>query len=161
MNSVAVLGLGYVGLPLTLAISSKYQVVGYDNNIEYLRDINKSIPLIESNFKDFSVPGDLTFTSDLNLLIYCNIYIISLPILFNQFSIVDSSYILATSTTIGSLLKSDDIIIFEATVYNGCTEQECLSIIELNSGLKKNNDFKFATLRKDLILEFLSVHKFI
>lgn len=159
MNSVAVLGLGYVGLPLTLAISSKYQVIGFDNSISHLREINNKIPLIESNYKDFIVPEDLTFTSDLNLLIYCNIYIISHPIVFNQSNLFDSSYILATSTTIGSLLKQNDVVIFEATVYNGCTEKDCLSIIELNSGLKYNTDFKFTTLRKDLILEFLSVNK--
>ena len=141
-EKIAVIGLGYVGLPVALAFAKKLSVIGFDNNAD-------RIALLQNNIdpsKEISQEGfygcDIQFTNSLELLREASFYIIAVPTPVTKDHLPDLSYLQAASTTIGQVLKKGDYVVFESTVYPGCTEEDCLPIIESMSGLKVGIDFK-------------------
>jgi len=140
--SIAVIGLGYVGLPLAVAFGNKYQVVGFDTNEERLNalkigedETNQTTSIEIQNAKG------LTFSANLLDIQDCNIYIVTVPTPVDQNKLPDLSPLLKASKMIGSILKKGDIVIYESTVYPGCTEEDCVPVLEKTSGLKYNDDF--------------------
>lgn len=139
---IAVIGLGYVGLPLAVEFSKKYHTIGFDvdeNRVEELRnaiDVKKTL----SNFSLEQV-SKLYFSSRRNDLENCNIYIITVPTPINKYNKPDLSQLILASETVARFLQRGNIVIYESTVYPGCTEDDCVSILEKESGLKYNEDF--------------------
>ncbi len=140
--SIAVIGLGYVGLPLAVAFGNKYQVVGFDTNEERLNalkigedETNQTTSVEIQNAKG------LTFSANLLDIQDCNIYIVTVPTPVDENKLPDLSPLLKASKMIGSILKKGDIVIYESTVYPGCTEEDCVPVLEKTSGLKYNDDF--------------------
>lgn len=141
---IAIIGLGYVGLPLAIAFAEKYPVVGFDideNRISQLKlgiddtdeaDLNQLKHALESN---------LSLTENLEDLRGCNVFIITVPTPIDHFKQPNLRPLLKASEMIGSILKRGDVVIYESTVYPGCTEEDCVPILEQSSGLTFNKDF--------------------
>lgn len=142
-SKVALVGLGYVGLPIALAFARKIKAIGFDINasrIEMMRNaIDPSNELDASAFDDC----DITFTNDIEVLKEANFYIIAVPTPVDQHNVPDLTPVLKASETIGRVIKKGDYVVFESTVYPGCTEEDCLPVIEKISGLKAGVDFKY------------------
>ncbi|MBS1526226.1 MAG: nucleotide sugar dehydrogenase [Bacteroidetes bacterium] len=147
---MAVIGLGYVGLPLAIEFAKKYNVLGFDiktNRIEELKRGEDSTK--EANTDDLQMvtqkpdknSAGLHFSSSPDDLRECNLYIVTVPTPINQFKAPDLGPLLKASAMIGQVLKQDDIVIYESTVYPGCTEEDCVPVLEKTSGLKFNRDF--------------------
>ncbi len=151
MNSnikIVVVGLGYVGLPLAIEFSKKYKVIGFDINQKRVDELNNGIDITqeadlnEMKFvTELQVNRGLTFTSEISEIKNSNIYIVTVPTPINEFKAPDLFPLLNASEMIGKCLKIGDIVIYESTVYPGCTEEECVPVLEQNSGLKFNTDF--------------------
>ena len=141
-NKIAIVGLGYVGLPLAVEFGKKFITIGYDINKNRISQLCKGIDLtLESNLKEIRNSKKLTFTSDTKDIKKCNIYIITVPTPIDKFNTPDLTPLLIASETVGKLLKKNDIVIYESTVYPGCTEEDCVPILEKNSSFKFNIDF--------------------
>jgi len=147
---IAVVGLGYVGLPLAVEFAKKYNVVGFDINSARIHDlINQKdatgevdINLLNQVLKKRPKGGKGLYLSNAILSVKkCNIYIITVPTPINQLKSPDLQPLLRASEMIGKLLDPKDIVIFESTVYPGCTEEECVPVLEKSSGLKYNDNF--------------------
>jgi UDP-N-acetyl-D-glucosamine/UDP-N-acetyl-D-galactosamine dehydrogenase len=139
---LAVIGLGYVGLPLAVEFSKKRPVVGFDSNrvrIAALRE-GHDITLEVSDAELTSVP-QLALSADIADLADCNVYIATVPTPIDQYKRPDLTPLLRASETIGKVLKKNDVVIYESTVYPGATEEECVPVLEKTSGLKFNVDF--------------------
>ena len=142
MIAIAVIGLGYVGLPLAVAFSEKYTVVGFDINKKRVDELNNAFDFTnEVSTEKLLELKQLQFSSNPQAIIGCNIFIITVPTPINQFKAPDLSYLLAASALVGGMLKEGDLVIYESTVYPGCTEEDCVPVLELNSGLVFNKDF--------------------
>ena len=139
---IAVIGLGYVGLPLAVEFGKKRSVVGFDidkRRIEELKDgIDKTLEISKRELEDSK---NLNFTSEVNDLKKCNFFIVTVPTPIDEDNKPDLNPLLKASTLIGSLIKRGDIVVFESTVYPGATEEECVPILEKESSLKFNKDF--------------------
>ena len=142
-NKIAVIGLGYVGLPLAAAFSEKYTVLGYDNDLARVRELNAGWDRIELMSKDdlIQLHRRLTFSDDPQSLSDCNTYIITVPTPVTIDKKPDLSFLMEASKTVGQHLKKADTVIYESTVYPGCTEEDCVPVLEQASGLKFNTDF--------------------
>lgn len=161
-QQIGIIGLGYVGLPLALAFADKYRVIGYDINVQRIADlkngidsthevdeatINTAIGTALSNQSQqennslHSKSPNLAFTSDFSMLKQCTIYIVTVPTPVDINFQPDLSYLRKASLQIGSILKQGDIVIYESTVYPGCTEEECVPELEKSSRLIFNQDF--------------------
>ncbi|VTQ07441.1 nucleotide sugar dehydrogenase [Sphingobacterium daejeonense] len=141
---IAIVGQGYVGLPLAVEFSKHYQVLGFDINHKRIQDLKQALDHtqeVKSADLQKSIKNGLLFTSDLNDLTDCNIYIVTVPTPIDSFKLPDLSFLRKASEMIGSVLKPEDIVIYESTVYPGCTEEECIPILEKSSGLRFNQDF--------------------
>ncbi len=139
---VGIVGLGYVGLPLAVEASKHYQVVGYDINgqrIEAL--VNGRDTTMEVSVDELRNSPQLTFTSSLTDLSECNFFIITVPTPVDAYKNPDLRPLLSATSAVGSVLKKNDIVVYESTVYPGCTEDDCVPLLELESGLKFNEDF--------------------
>mgnify|MGYP000191351173 CR=1 FL=1 len=140
---IAIIGLGYVGLPLAVEFSKKYKVIGFDinqNRIDELEICNDSTLEVEDSAIT-SVRDNLNFTSSIDDTKECNIYIVSVPTPIDEFNKPNLEPLISSSKSIGTVIKKDDIIIYESTVYPGVTEEVCVPILEQQSGLKFNKDF--------------------
>lgn len=141
-KKLAVIGLGYVGLPIALEFAKKLKVVGFDINakrVEMMRNkIDPSQELESSAFEGC----DIEFTNDLNVLRQANFFIVAVPTPVDEHNVPDLVPVTRASETIGKVIKKGDYVVFESTVYPGCTEEDCLPIIEKLSGLKNITDFK-------------------
>lgn len=140
---ISIIGLGYVGLPLAVAFAEKFQVVGYDINesrIQDLKDGNDQTLEVESILLE-SVKSNISYTSDIQDTKECNIYIITVPTPVDEANRPDLTPLLNSSLTVGSVLKKEDIIIYESTVYPGVTRDVCVPQLEKSSGLIFNKDF--------------------
>src|SRR6187200_2876465 len=139
---LALIGLGYVGLPIALAFARKIDVIGFDINekrVEMMRNnIDPSNELEAAAFGNCSI----TFTTDLNVLREARFFVVAVPTPVDQHNVPDLTPVLRASETIGKVIKKGDYVVFESTVYPGCTEEDCLPIIEKLSGLKNVVDFK-------------------
>ncbi len=141
-KSLAVVGLGYVGLPIALAFAKKIKVIGFDINAERVTMMrNKIDPSKELDTADFE-GCDIEFTTDLDVLQKASFFIVAVPTPVDEHNVPDLVPVLRASETIGKVIKKGDYVVFESTVYPGCTEEDCLPIIENLSGLKKCTDFK-------------------
>jgi UDP-N-acetyl-D-galactosamine dehydrogenase len=141
-NKLAVVGLGYVGLPIALKFAKKLSVTGFDINqkrIEMMR--NRQDPSYELAAEDF-VGADITFTSDIEVLRQANFFIIAVPTPIDEYNQPDLQPLLSASKTVGKVLKPGDYVVYESTVYPGCTEEDCIPVLEKESGLKFVTDFK-------------------
>ena len=141
---IAIIGLGYVGLPLAHAFSEKYKVVGFDIaqwRIDELRaGIDRTLELSESQVNE-AIANKMQFSNVLEDIADCNIYIVTVPTPIDKHKKPDLTPLYKASESIGKVLKKDDIVIYESTVYPGATEEECVSILEKVSGLEFNKDF--------------------
>ena len=140
--SLCVVGLGYVGLPIALEFAKKIKVVGFDINekrVEMMR--NKIDPSQELESSAFD-GCDITFTSKTEELGDVRFFIIAVPTPINNMNLPDLGPVLAASRTVGKVLKKGDYVVYESTVYPGCTEDDCVPILEELSGLKMTTDFK-------------------
>jgi UDP-N-acetyl-D-glucosamine/UDP-N-acetyl-D-galactosamine dehydrogenase len=141
--SIAVIGLGYVGLPVSLAFSKHYKVVAFDidnNRVEEIQkgfDKNREFSKNEIQDKNLKI----LFTNDSEKIKNCNIFIITVPTPIDSLKKPDLSYLFSATALVGAFLKEEDIVIFESTVYPGCTEEDCVPILEKISALKYNQDF--------------------
>jgi UDP-N-acetyl-D-galactosamine dehydrogenase len=141
---IAVVGLGYVGLPLAHAFSEKYEVVGFDIADWRINELNngidRTLELDEKQVKDALVNG-MIFSSNLDDIADCNIYIVTVPTPIDSSNRPDLTPLIKSSQSVGKVLKKDDIVIYESTVYPGVTEDECVPVLESVSRLKFNEDF--------------------
>ena len=141
-KKLAVIGLGYVGLPIALEFARKIKVIGSDINdqrVEMMR--NKIDPSQELESSDFD-GCDIEFTSDLDVLRQANFFIVAVPTPVDEHNVPDLRPVQRASETIGKVIKKGDYVVYESTVYPGCTEEDCVPIIEKLSGLKMAGDYK-------------------
>jgi len=143
-NKICIIGLGYVGLPLAHAFSSKYKVVGldiYKTRIDELkRAYDRTLELNETQLKE-ALDNGIKFTCDTKDIEECNIYIVTVPTPIDKHKRPDLTPLIKASETIAKVLKKDDIVIYESTVYPGATEEVCVPILEKFSSLKFNKEF--------------------
>ncbi len=141
-KKLAVIGLGYVGLPIALEFSKKLSVIGFDINEDRIKLMRQGIdPSQELNKKAFE-DCNIEFTSDLDVLQTAAFYIVAVPTPVDEHNVPDLYSVKRASEAIGKIIKRGDYVVFESTVYPGCTEEDCLPIIENLSGLKNIIDFK-------------------
>jgi len=148
---IAVIGLGYVGLPLAIEFGKKFDVVGFDINAARVDELSKCEDRTrEANLSDLRQAIDLkrsgkniglSFSSKQADLSTSNVFIVTVPTPIDSFNNPDLSPLLKASKTVGEVLKKGDIVIYESTVYPGCTEEDCVPVLEQSSGLKFNIDF--------------------
>jgi UDP-N-acetyl-D-galactosamine dehydrogenase len=139
---LALVGLGYVGLPIALEFAKRVKVVGFDINqtrVDMMRrGEDPSRELESSDFEN----RDITFSADINDLKDVNFFIVAVPTPIDETNLPDLKPLLGASRTVGKVLKKGDYVVFESTVYPGCTEEDCIPILESESGLKFPEDFK-------------------
>jgi UDP-N-acetyl-D-galactosamine dehydrogenase len=139
---LAVIGLGYVGLPIALEFAKKISVIGFDINpkrVEMMKNgIDPSKELVKEDFEG----SDILFTSSLEELQEARFFIVAVPTPVDEYNVPDLNPVKKASQTIGKVIKKGDYVVFESTVYPGCTEEDCLPIIEELSGLTVKKDFK-------------------
>ncbi|MFY4843995.1 Vi polysaccharide biosynthesis UDP-N-acetylglucosamine C-6 dehydrogenase TviB [Aliarcobacter butzleri] len=144
MSKICVIGLGYVGLPLAHAFSAKYQVVGFDISKWRIDELSsgydRTLELTESQVKE-AIKNGMKFSLDINDIKDCNIYIVTVPTPIDKNKRPDLTPLIKASETVGKVLKKDDIVIYESTVYPGATEEDCVPVLEKFSNLKFNVDF--------------------
>lgn len=150
MKRIAIIGLGYVGLPLARLFATKYPTVGFDINKARISELNtghdSTLEVEDQILKavlvdTFSNKNGLYCTDDLTVLKECNVYIVTVPTPIDKNNRPDLTPLYKASETVGAVLKKGDIVIYESTVYPGVTEEECVPVLEKISGLKFNVDF--------------------
>ncbi len=141
-KKLAVIGLGYVGLPVALAFAKKASVIGFDINNDRLALMrNHTDPSNEMQSSDFE-GCDITFTSSTEVLKEAGFYIVAVPTPLDAHNVPDLTAVFLACETVGKVIKKGDYVVFESTVYPGCTEEDCIPIIEKHSKLKYGQDFK-------------------
>lgn len=139
---IAVIGLGYVGLPIALAFAKKVKVIGFDINEERVKMMQNNIdPSSELEAKDFE-GCDIEFTTSLDVLKQANFFIVAVPTPIDEHNLPDLKPLLGASRSVGKVLKKGDYVVYESTVYPGCTEEDCVPVLEEMSGFKFRDDFK-------------------
>jgi len=139
---LAVIGLGYVGLPIALEFAKKISVIGFDINEKRVELMKQGIdPSNELEKSDFD-GCDIVFTNSLDVLREAKFFIVAVPTPVDEHNVPDLTLVKKASETIGKVIKKGDYVVFESTVYPGCTEEDCLPVIEQLSGLKNVTDFK-------------------
>lgn len=139
---LSVIGLGYVGLPLALALAKHFRVIGFDINEDRVKLMQKQIdPSCELEAEDFE-GRDIEFTADPEVLRRAHFHIVAVPTPIDAHKVPNLTPLISASRTVGKILKQDDYVIFESTVYPGCTEEDCIPILEEESGLLFGRDFK-------------------
>jgi len=139
---LAVIGLGYVGLPIALEFARKISVIGFDINSKRIEMMKQGIdPSNELEKKDFD-GCDIAFTDSLDVLREARFFIVAVPTPVDEHNVPDLTPVKKASDTVGKVIKKGDYVVFESTVYPGCTEEDCLPVIEKLSGLKNISDFK-------------------
>jgi UDP-N-acetyl-D-galactosamine dehydrogenase len=141
-SKIAVIGLGYVGLPIALEFAKKTSVIGFDINAQRIAMMQKNIdPSGELEPEAFH-GCDIMFTDSLDVLKEANFFIVAVPTPIDDHKLPDLKPLLSASKTLGKVLKKGDYVVYESTVYPGCTEDDCIPVLEEHSGLKFINDFK-------------------
>ncbi len=138
---IGILGLGYVGLPLALSFSEKYHTIGFDINSQRVNSLKQGEDNNSDISSDYILKSNLFITNNLEDIKLCNIYIITVPTPVDAHNIPDLSILLEATKMVASILKKDDIVIYESTVYPGVTEEECVPVLEKFSQLRFNLDF--------------------
>lgn len=144
MIKIAIIGLGYVGLPLAHAFAGKYPVIGFDIAQDRIDELasgqDRTLELSELQVTE-AIENGMQFTCNSNDIADCNIYIVTVPTPIDKNKRPDLTPLIKASETIGKILKNDDIVIYESTVYPGATEEDCVPVLEKYSGLTFNKDF--------------------
>lgn len=144
-KKIAILGLGYVGLPLAVAFSEKYHVIGFDIKEPRIKELSEghdhTLEVEDEELKAAIASGNLSFTSDPSWIKACNIFIVTVPTPTDKNNRPVFTPLVKASETISKVLKRGDIVIYESTVYPGVTEEICVPTLEGGSGLKYNEDF--------------------
>jgi len=141
-SKLAVIGLGYVGLPIALEFAKKISVIGFDISEKRIEMMRNSIDPSNELEKQAFEGCDITFTTSLDVLREARFFIVAVPTPVDEHNVPDLTPVKKASETVGKVVKKGDYIVFESTVYPGCTEEDCLPIIEELSGLKNITDFK-------------------
>ena len=139
--NIAIVGLGYVGLPLAIEFSKKYKTIGFDINPARVNDLKKGSDVTNEISSVALLETRLEVTSEASSLVDCNIFIITVPTPVDLDKKPDFTHIINASKIVGKFIKNDSIIIYESTVYPGATEEICVPILEESSGLTFNKDF--------------------
>jgi len=141
-KKISVIGLGYVGLPIALEFAKQVKVVGFDikpERVEMMKNrVDPSNELAPEEFDN----ADILFTADLEDLKDCHFHIVAVPTPIDDYNLPDLTPVLKASETVGKVLKKGDYVVYESTVYPGCTEEDCVPVLEKVSGLKYIEDFK-------------------
>ena len=150
-HSISIIGLGYVGLPLAIEFSKKYAVVGFDISESRVNELRSGYDRTkEANMEELqevinlgknNAMKGIQFSNELSKIANCNIYIVTVPTPITQFKSPDLGPLIKASTMLGKVLKKGDIVVYESTVYPGCTEDDCVPVLESVSGLTYNKDF--------------------
>jgi len=141
-KKIALIGLEYVGLPLAGEFGKKFEVIGFDISKDRIDLLKKNEdPNLEINKNEFATSSYLSFSNRIDDIKDCNIYIVTVPTPIDNHNKPDLTALKKSSETVGSVLKKDNIVIYESTVYPGATEEFCVPILEKQSGLKFNTDF--------------------
>jgi UDP-N-acetyl-D-galactosamine dehydrogenase len=139
---IAIIGLGYVGLPLAVEFGKKFKVIGFDISIERINELKNGYDrTLESNSIEILAAKTLSFSFNINDLKNSNVFIVTVPTPIDKFKAPDLKPLLSASEMLGKVLKKGDIVIYESTVYPGCTEEDCVPILEKYSKLIYNKDF--------------------
>ena len=136
-----IIGLGYVGLPLAIEFAKKYEVIGFDINNDRINELKNGYDKTNEVEKSDLLNSNIKFTSNKDILNDCDFYIITVPTPIDKYNKPDLTPLKNASLIVGKLLKKGCIVIYESTVYPGCTEEDCVPILEKESGLKFNEDF--------------------
>ena len=136
-KSLAIIGLGYVGLPLAVEFGKKRSVVGFDINKSRIDELKSGRDhTLEVSSVELKEAKHLSFTANSDELRKCNVFIVTVPTPIDAYKKPDLTPLIKSSETIGKVLKKGDIVIYESTVYPGCTEEDCVPVLEKFSGLK-------------------------
>ena len=139
---IAVIGQGYVGLPLAIEFGKKYPTIGFDINIGRIDKIKKGVDHTnEATPEQLTSATELTFSANINDIKECNIYIVTVPTPIDEFKTPNLNPLRGASKMLGEILKKGDTVIYESTVYPGCTQEVCVPLLEKSSGLFFNSDF--------------------
>ena len=139
---IAIIGLGYVGLPLAVEFGKQYDTVGFDINAARIAELKEGRDsTLEVEPEEFALATRLRFSAQLDAICDCNVYIVTVPTPIDAAKRPDLTPLVKASEAIGSVLKRGDIVVYESTVYPGCTEEICVPILEEASGLAFNEDF--------------------
>ncbi len=139
---IGIVGLGYVGLPLAVEFGKKFPTIGYDINQARVNELNSGKDgTLEVSEEELKAPKDLKFTAELDMIRACNVYIVTVPTPVDKNKRPDLTPLIQSSLALGKVLKNNDIVIYESTVYPGATEEVCVPALEKNSGLTFNKDF--------------------
>ena len=140
--SIAIIGLGYVGFPLAVEFGKQYPTLGFDIDATRISELNRGYDRTqEVSDAQLKASVQLKFSSELTDLAACNTFIVTVPTPIDHFKKPDLGPLLKASEMIGKVLKKGDVVIYESTVYPGCTEEDCVPVLERQSGLKFNEDF--------------------
>jgi UDP-N-acetyl-D-glucosamine/UDP-N-acetyl-D-galactosamine dehydrogenase len=141
-HTIAVIGLGYVGLPLAVEFGKQYRTVGFDNNPARINELRAGRDVtLEATRAELKAARKLRFTSQTKDLKSCNVFIVTVPTPIDRYKRPDLTPLLRASETVGRALKKGDVVIYESTVYPGCTEEICVPALERFSSLRFNRDF--------------------
>ena len=139
---LAIVGLGYVGLPLAVEFGKKRPVIGFDINDKRIAELKSGHDhTLETESEELQAAKHLSFTTSLDDLGQCNCFIVTVPTPIDEHNQPDLTPLIKASETIGKVLKQGDVVIYESTVYPGATEEDCVPVLEKFSGLKFNQDF--------------------
>ncbi|MDB2442535.1 nucleotide sugar dehydrogenase [Flavobacteriales bacterium] len=139
---IAVIGQGYVGLPLAIEFGKKYSTIGFDINQARIDDLTKGVDHTnEATPEQLKSAEQLIFSADINDINECNVYIVTVPTPIDEFKTPDLDPLRGASKMLGGILKKGDVVIYESTVFPGCTEEVCVPLLEKSSGLLFNRDF--------------------
>ena len=139
---IAVIGLGYVGLPLAVAFAKRFSVLGFDINSSRVKELETGVDsTLEISNSELVAAEALNFSCSEVDLKSCNTFIVTVPTPIDKFKRPDLTPLLKASAMLGRVIKKDDVIIYESTVYPGATEDDCIPVVERLSGLSLNEDF--------------------
>lgn len=142
MKKIAVIGLGYVGLPLAAAFGEKREVVGFDINSKRIAELKDGVDFTrEVSREELAAASGLSFTDQLDDIADCQIFIVTVPTPIDEYKSPDLTPLIKSSESVGKVLKKGDIVIYESTVFPGATEEVCVPVLEKVSGLRFNQDF--------------------
>ena len=140
--NIAIIGQGYVGLPLAIEFGKKYPTIGFDINANRIEDLKNFIDHTnEASQEQLRSADQLNFSSDINDITSCNVYVVTVPTPIDEYKTPDLKPLEGASKMLGGILKKGDIVIYESTVFPGCTEEVCVPLLEAASGLVFNQDF--------------------
>lgn len=149
---IAIMGLGYVGLPLAVEFGKKVQTMGFDINLQRIQELNNfQDHTLEVSAEELAQVENLSYCSHIEQLKQCNFFIVTVPTPIDNFKQPDLTPLIKASQSIAQILKQGDVVVYESTVYPGATEEVCIPVLEQYSGLVFNQDFLSVIVLSELI----------